>query len=147
MKTIGFRPVENAQDIIDEIHGVLGPVLVPAYLDNLYPFRWQPAATTGGKRVGSLTATTSIPTDSAENNNYHDIILMAAFYHNGTPAELEAAERAINGLEAAVWNALIPHRAAHWNRIEPPRPSIKPGAPEGAANWRAVYIYIRAGRT
>jgi len=46
-----------------------------------------------------------------------------------------------------VWNALIPHRAAHWNRIEPPRPSIKPGAPEGAANWRAIYIYIRAGRT
>ena len=101
----------------------------------------------GGKAIGSLTATTSIPTDSAENNNYHDIILMAAFYRNGTAAELEAAERAINGLEAAVWNALIPHRAAHWNRIEPPRPSIKPGAPEGAANWRAVYIYIRASRT
>ena len=32
MKTIGFRPVENAQDIIDEIHGVLGLSLIHIYL-------------------------------------------------------------------------------------------------------------------
>ena len=59
------------------------------------------------QRVRSLTATTSIPTDSAENNNSHDIILMAAFYHNRTPAELETAEWALNGVEAIVRNALI----------------------------------------
>ena len=94
-----------------------------------------------------MTATTSIPTDSAENNNYQDIILMAAFYHNGTPVELEVAERAINGVEAAVWNVLIPYWAAHWNRIETPQTIIKPRVPEGAANWRAIYIYIRAART
>ena len=144
MKTIGYRPVVSAQAIIDEIAAALTPVLVPARLDQLYPFRWQPSGTLAGNRIGYLTSEGGIPTDSTENNSFQDIILMVAIRHDGTPATLQAAEATLNDIESDVWNTLVPHNAAHWNTIEPPRQSVKPGAPEGQPNWRAMYIYIRA---
>ena len=78
MKTIGYRPVVSAQAIIDEITTALTPVLVPARLDQLYPFRWQPSGTLAGNRIGYLTSVGGIPTDSTENNSFQDIILMVA---------------------------------------------------------------------
>lgn len=144
MKTIGYRPVVSAQAIIDEIAAVLTPILVPLRLDNLYAFRWQPAGAQGGRRIGYLTSVGGIPTDSTENNSFQDIILMVVVRHDGTAAQLQEAEGLINNIEADVWNALVPHEAAHWRVIEPPRQSVKPGAPESQANWRTMYIYIRA---
>lgn len=135
--------------VLIEVYNLLKPVLVPTYVDIIYPYRTLPNLL---PRYVALSYTGGLPAARVTGGEagYYDFVaaLVVQFASNDA---LETAENGINDLDFLIWQTLYkaknykPIEPLHsgWLNIEFIRPSIHPPAPPETPKSRYGEVYFR----
>lgn len=129
---------------LDQLATTLAAALVPAKADKVYDYRTVPVLL---PKSVSLTYMGGLPvplvTGDGGQAAHYDFAAVLLAQHDNTAAQLEAAERALNDMEQAIFDTLFPSRNSYWMKIEFYQPSRRPPSPVDGAKWRYGEVYWR----
>lgn len=131
-------------ECLDQLKIDLDEALVSnSHANKVWPFRTLYDKLPKAVSISHISTVPGENTIGGKGWNY-DFAAYMTVQHDGTEAELEAAERAINTLENEIISALESRKKnGLWNKIEFERPSIKPGAPPSEPGVRYGAVYFR----
>lgn len=128
-------------ECLAQLESNLTAALVSTYANKVYGYR-----TLDDKldKMVSLSHLSTIPANSATGGfgREYEIGAILSVKHDGSAAQLEAAEQSINSLENAIYDALIESKNSYWAGIDFRRPSAKPPSPAGFPGVRYGEVFF-----
>jgi len=128
---------------LDQLATDLRTALVPLYAEEVFDFRTLYDQKEVAVSLSHLSTVPASQTTGGFGRAYEFAAYMTA-RHTGDEVSLERAERAINDLENAIFDALDDSKNTLWMKVEFHRASTKPGAPDDpGVRYGAVYFRLQ----